>query len=129
MVVGGAKKVRNLEDVAAASFKISDDIEGSMNRMTLKTASSGSVSLRFNVCHHNRYNFVHFPKIRFCQKMTTYSILRAIMEKMRDQERDKIHKQKFQRFRETKKAKELAGPDMLATTDGKYMNRFTTPDY
>ena len=29
---------------------------------------------------------------------------------------------------ETKKAREMAGPALIATTDGEYVNRFTGPE-
>jgi hypothetical protein len=51
---GGAKKVRDLSDVAATSFRLGDGIEAPMNRMSLKTESGGSVKLRYSICHHNQ---------------------------------------------------------------------------
>lgn len=34
----------------------------------------------------------------------------------------------MERYLETKHAREMAGPALIATTDGDYVNRFTGPD-
>lgn len=51
--LGGTLRVRKLEDIASPSFKVGDNIQASMNRLTTKTVSSGFIKLRFNIAHQS----------------------------------------------------------------------------
>lgn len=54
--------------------------------------------------------------------------LRQDLKDNRAVKREKIHNQKMERYIEAKLAKEMAGPELIATTDGDYVNRFTGPE-
>jgi len=53
--LGGALRVRKLEDISSPSFEVGDNIQSSLNRLTTKTESSGRIKIKFYVSHQSWY--------------------------------------------------------------------------
>ena len=114
--LGGATRVRELSDIASPSFKIGDNIESSMNRLTSKTVSSGSVKLRFNISHQDWYS------------KSSLMLPRALKNKERNIKREEMHKQSRTKYRTRQEAaKNVFGPQLMHTHNGELMSRYNNP--